>query len=53
MSDDSEDSQATWAFLDDRIENVMQFEKFKARLKPVSETVQNAVGVVARFRYGR
>ena len=53
FSDDSEDSQATWAFLDDRIENVMQFEKFKARLKPVSETVQNAVGVVARFRYGR
>lgn len=53
FSDDSEDSQATWAFLDDRIENVMQFEKFKARLKPVSKTVQNAVGVVARFRYGR
>lgn len=53
FSDDSEDSQATWAFLDDRIENVMQFEKFKARLKPVSETVQNAIGVVARFRYGR
>jgi ubiquinone biosynthesis protein COQ9 len=53
FSDDSEDSAATWAFLDDRIENVMQFEKFKARLKPVSEGVQNAVGVVARFRYGR
>lgn len=53
FSDESEDSQATWAFLDDRIENVMQFEKFKARLKPVSKTVQDAVGVVARFRYGR
>ncbi len=53
FSDDSEDSQATWAFLDDRIENVMQFEKFKARLKPLSEGVQNAIGVVARFRYGR
>jgi len=53
FSDDNEDSQATWAFLDDRIENVMQFEKLKARLKPVSEGVQTAVGVVARFRYGR
>jgi ubiquinone biosynthesis protein COQ9 len=53
FSDDSEDSQATWAFLDDRIENVMQFEKLKARLKPVSEGVQTAVGVAARFRYGR
>jgi len=32
---------------------VMQFEKFKARLKPISEGVQTAVGVAARFRYGR
>lgn len=53
FSDDSEDSQPTWAFLDDRIENVMQFEKLKARLKPLSEGVQGAVGVAARFRYGR
>lgn len=53
FSDDSEDSQPTWAFLDDRIENVMQFEKLKARLKPLSEGVQHAVGVAARFRYGR
>lgn len=53
FSDDSEDSQPTWAFLDDRIENVMQFEKLKARLKPLSEGVQSAVGVAARFRYGR
>jgi hypothetical protein len=30
----------------------MQFEKFKARLKPLSESVQSAVGVAARFRYG-
>jgi hypothetical protein len=30
----------------------MQFEKFKARLKPLSEGMQSAVGVAARFRYG-
>lgn len=30
LGDDSEDFAKTWAFLDRRIENVMQFEKFKA-----------------------
>jgi ubiquinone biosynthesis protein COQ9 len=53
FSDDSIDNEATWAFLDDRIENVMQFEKLKAQFKPVSEGVRSAVGVAARFRYGR
>lgn len=52
FSDTSEDSAETWAFLDARIENVMQFEKLKASLKPISEGVQTAVGVAARFRYG-
>ena len=52
FGDDSPDHAATWAFLDDRIENVMQFEKLKASLKPLSEGVQTAVGVAARFRYG-
>lgn len=53
FSDDGPGHEATWAFLDARIENVMQFEKLKARLKPISEGVQTAVGVAARFRYGR
>jgi ubiquinone biosynthesis protein COQ9 len=53
FTDRSPDHAETWAFLDARIENVMQFEKFKARLKPISEGVQTAVGVAARFRYGR
>jgi len=52
FNDDSADSEATWAFLDARLANVMQFEKFKARLKPLSEGVQSAVGIAARFRYG-
>jgi len=32
LGDDSEGHEATWAFLDRRIEDVMQFEKFKARM---------------------
>lgn len=53
FSDDTDDTCETWAFLDARIENVMQFEKFKARLIPLGEGMQTALGVVARFRYGR
>ncbi|GAN00550.1 hypothetical protein U91I_04216 [alpha proteobacterium U9-1i] len=52
FADQSADNEETWAFLDARIENVMQFEKLKASLKPISEGVQGAVGVAARFRYG-
>lgn len=52
FSDDSDDHAETWTFLDARIENVMQFEKFKARLKPLGEGVETALGVAARFRYG-
>lgn len=33
LGDTSDDQTATWDFLDRRIENVMQFEKTKARLK--------------------
>ena len=32
LGDDSPDHQATWDFLDRRIENVMQFEKAKAEI---------------------
>lgn len=32
LGDESTDHQSTWAFLDRRIENVMQFEKFKAQV---------------------
>ena len=53
FTDESTGHEDTWTFLDARIANVMQFEKFKARLKPLSESVQSAVGVAARFRYGR
>jgi ubiquinone biosynthesis protein COQ9 len=53
FADESEDGADTWAFLDARIENVMQFEKLKARLKPLGEAAETAIGVAARFRYGR
>ena len=49
----ADDEAAVDEFLDRRIENVMQFEKFKAQLKPVGQGLQSAIGVAARFRYGR
>jgi len=52
FSDTSEDHEATWAFLDDRIANVMQFEKLKAGLKPLSNVGETVAGLAARFRYG-
>nr|MDJ0823383.1 COQ9 family protein [Paracoccaceae bacterium] len=33
LGDDSLDNQATWEFLDRRIEDVMRFEKFKAQAR--------------------
>ena len=32
LGDETPDHQATWEFLDRRIEGVMQFEKFKAQV---------------------
>lgn len=52
FSDTSEDHEATWDFLEKRIDNVMQFEKFKARLKPLSGVGETVAGLAARFRYG-
>lgn len=52
FTDESFDQADTWAFLDARIANVMQFEKFKARLKPLGAAAEHAVGLAARFRYG-
>lgn len=53
FADASADNAETWAFLEARVENVMQFEHFKARLKPVGEGLETALGVAARLRYGR
>lgn len=45
-------ARRAWDFLDARIANVMQFEKFKAtRLKPLGYAAIAAVGQIAKWRY--
>ena len=51
MLDDSADGAPTWAFLDARIENVMQFERFKTRLKPLGFIGLQALAALAATRY--
>lgn len=52
LGDDSEDHAETWAFLDRRIENVMQFEKAKARFKasPMGKLMQGPMSALDRIR---
>lgn len=42
----------TWSFLDRRIENVMQFEKLKARTAMAALAPRLALARLARWRYG-
>ncbi len=51
LDDASEDFAETYAFLDRRIENVMQFEKFKARLKPDPDRHFSPARFLGRLRY--
>jgi ubiquinone biosynthesis protein COQ9 len=53
LQDDSEDSAATWAFLDRRIENVMGIEKVKARINGLVDKIPDPLGVLTLLRYGR
>lgn len=57
LSDDSVEAEDSWAFLDRRIDNVMQFEKAKAASRPHIErglsVAQEALKRLARWRYGR
>ncbi|MCP4826648.1 MAG: COQ9 family protein [Shimia sp.] len=52
LGDDSEDHADTWAFLDRRIENVMQFEKAKAKFKasPIGKLMQGPMSALERIR---
>ena len=52
-ADDAPDFEATKAFLDARIENIMQFERAKAKLKPAGAVMEDVIGFAARMRYGR
>ncbi|MGB5949319.1 MAG: COQ9 family protein [Parvibaculum sp.] len=53
FADQSEDFANTWAFLDKRIEDVMQIEKAKASLRKAGEWLPDPLGVIGRLRYGR
>ena len=51
VNDDSEDFADSRAFLDRRIENVMQFEKAKAQAKSRSEYMPSLSRFIGRLRY--
>ncbi len=51
LSDDSPDMQATKSFLDNRIANVMQFEKGKAQLRAWREKCPDFLSIVAKWRF--
>ena len=52
LQDHSEDSQETWAFLDRRIDDVMQFEKIKSRVLGKREDRPSLLRALSRLRYG-
>ncbi|MDF1803747.1 COQ9 family protein [Thalassovita sp.] len=53
LGDDSLGNQATWDFLDRRIDDVMRFEKFKASVrnnKPLSALLAGPMAVLSRIK---
>ncbi len=52
LNDDSEENFETWDFLDRRIENVMQFEKLKARVRNKDLKLPNIWRKLGKMRYG-
>ncbi len=52
LNDTSKDHQDTWAFIDRRIENVMQFEKVKAKVRSATENAPSLTRFLGRLRYG-
>ena len=53
LSDSSEDSAATWAFLDGRLADVMRIEKFRTAAKDALSKLPNPLDVIAGLRGGR
>ena len=51
LNDDSEDFRDSWAFLDRRIENVMQIEKAKFRLRQTQDRLPSVSRFLGRLRY--
>lgn len=52
LNDESDGSADTWAFLDRRIEDVMSFEKAKAKTLKLGETAAGFVRSLGKLRYG-
>lgn len=52
LQDDSDGFAETNAFIDRRIENVMQFEKAKAKLRTWGQGLPDIWGTLGRMRYG-
>lgn len=51
LADDSEGFKETWAFLDRRIDNVMQFEKLKAKMTKATSGLPNIASIFGKIRY--
>jgi ubiquinone biosynthesis protein COQ9 len=51
LNDESDDCEDTWAFLDRRIENVMQIEKTKFQMRKACENVPSLSRFLGRLRY--
>jgi len=51
LDDDSDDHAATWGFIDRRIDDVMTFEKTKARVQDAMANLPNPARFLGRLRY--
>lgn len=52
LQDESEGAEETWAFLERRIDNVMQFEKLKAKAREKAEKFPDLARELGRLRHG-
>lgn len=52
LSDQSDDKATARAFLDARIENVMEFEKLKWRIKDLTKNMPEPAEILGQLRYG-
>ena len=53
LGDETQDREASWAFLDRRIGDVMQFEKAKAGVQKLVKRLPDPLGLLGRLRYPR
>lgn len=51
LNDESENYADTWAFLDRRIENVMRFEKTKAKVRSLTSKMPDVWNLISKMRY--